>query len=87
QERYGEALQELRAASIQLTAWAAQAPPWELRFVWALTSPNRVNTRERRWRERREKVASELRYVIASEISLLQALQRIQERRTPSYAP
>ncbi|MCS6830667.1 MAG: hypothetical protein NZ749_08485 [bacterium] len=85
QQRWSEAIQELRAASIRLTAWAMQAPSWELRLVWTLLKPNRANAMERRWRERREKVAGDLRHVIASEILLLQNIRQIEHKLNPTH--
>lgn len=80
QRRWSEAITVLRRASILVGAWAQQAPPWELRLMWALHRPSRRYIEERHWYKRRQEIANAVRHLIASEIMILQGLQRIEQR-------
>jgi tetratricopeptide (TPR) repeat protein len=88
QEQYADAIQELRAANLKITGWAHSPPDWQVRLLAGLGGAAHGARFERRWYQRRGEIASQLRHVIQTEISLLRDLQRIGElKRREASAP
>lgn len=87
QERYAEAIEELRAANVKITAWAHRPPEWQLRLLAGLGGARGAARVERHWYRRRGEIASQLRHVIQTEIQLLRDLQRIGQLQARDAAP
>ncbi len=77
QERYAEAIEELRAANVKITAWAHRPPEWQLRLLAGLGGARGAVRFDRHWYRQRGEIASQLRHVIQTEILLLRDMQRI----------
>lgn len=87
-ERYSESIKHLRAASMALSTWANQDPGWEVRLMWAMHRPSRRWSKEKRWRDRRQEMASNVRSVIAGEVQVLQGLEKLKQKtRSSSSTP
>jgi hypothetical protein len=79
EKHYAEAIQVLRQASLDLTAWEDRPPSLETRILVAIAG-RRARWQERRWRQWKAQLAHHLRQAIRDEVMVLEAQEKFERK-------